>query len=99
MSRLRLLPALLLTVVATATVLVACSDEGHPVPERCAEPKLEVFDYRAADPPADDNRKYPCVTPVGHGISNDDASSAGTGNSGGGAGGSGAAGDAGTGGS
>ncbi|HEY6080832.1 MAG TPA: hypothetical protein VIW29_18590 [Polyangiaceae bacterium] len=70
MSRLRSLPALVLAVAA-AVAFGACSDEGEPLPARCTEPKLPVFDYRAADPPDDDNLMYPCVTPVGHAIGND----------------------------
>lgn len=97
MRRLGFVPALALTVVLGTTALSACSDEGEPLPARCTDPKLPVFDYRHADPPADDNEMYPCVTPVGHGIGSDVSGGAASAPPSGGGANSG--GDAGTGGS
>jgi hypothetical protein len=74
MSRLRSLPvqakaalgALLLLVV---TGSAACDEDGKTAPERCRDPALPIFDIQAAGVPADDNAQYPCVTEIGHAIS------------------------------
>lgn len=84
-----------LTLLIGAAGSPACSDEGQAVPERCVDPALPIFDFKEEPPPADDNRQYPCVTPVGHA---EPPSGGGT-TSAGGAPASGFAGDAGAGGS
>jgi hypothetical protein len=74
MSRLRSLPvqakaalgALLLLVV---TGSAACDEDGKTAPERCSDPALPIFNIQTAGAPADDNAQYPCVTKVGHAIS------------------------------
>lgn len=60
------LSVLLLVVSAGAA---ACDEDGKTAPERCADPALPIYDMQAAGAPADDNAKYPCVTEVGHAIS------------------------------
>jgi hypothetical protein len=74
MSRLRSHPvrakaalgALLLMFVTGAA---ACDEDGQTAPERCLDPALPIFDIQTAGAPADDNAQYPCVTRVGHAIS------------------------------
>lgn len=71
MSRFRSLPlraGAALALVLSAAGSPACSDEGQAVPERCVDPPLPIFDFRQEPPPDDDNRQYPCVTPVGHAL-------------------------------
>jgi hypothetical protein len=74
MSRQRCIPArakacLGLLLLAFASSVSACDDDGKTAPERCADPALPIFDIQAAGAPADDNKQYPCSTPVGHAVS------------------------------
>ena len=74
MSRQRCIPArakacLGLLLLAFASSVSACDDDGKTVPERCADPALPIFDIQAAGAPADDNEQYPCSTPIGHAVS------------------------------
>lgn len=57
-----------LLFIAVAAV-GACDEDGKTAPDRCADPALPIFDIQAAGAPADDNARYPCVTEVGHSIS------------------------------
>jgi len=57
---------LLLLVLAG---VAACDEDGKTAPDRCADPALPIFDIQAAGAPADDNAQYPCVTQIGHSIS------------------------------
>lgn len=50
-------------------VPLACDDDGKTAPEKCADPALPIFDIQAAGAPADDNKRFPCVTRVGHAVS------------------------------
>lgn len=73
------LGALLLGLVVSAS---GCEEDGKTAPDRCLEPALLVFDIQAAGAPADDNARFnddldangnllpPCVTKVGHSVSN-----------------------------
>jgi hypothetical protein len=58
-----------LLLLAFASSVSACDEDGKTVPERCADPALPIFDIQAAGTPADDNAQYPCSTPVGHAVS------------------------------
>ena len=49
--------------------VAGCGEDGKTAPDRCADPALPIFDIQAAGEPADDNAQYPCVTPIGHSIS------------------------------
>ena len=81
MSRQRYIPArakacLGLLLLAFASSVSACDDDGKTVPERCADPGLPIFDIQSAGAPGDDNRhlnsdpeKPPCVTTIGHSVS------------------------------
>jgi hypothetical protein len=74
MSRQRYVPTrakawLGLLLLAFASSVSACDEDGKTVPERCADPALPIFDIQAAGVPADDNDRYPCSTPVGHAVS------------------------------
>lgn len=72
-----------LPVAALFAAVFACDDAGKTAPERCADPPLPLFDFANAGAPSDDNARYPCVTPIGHGISyvGDDGAAAGKGGS------------------
>lgn len=73
------LGALLLGLVVSAS---GCEEDGKTAPDRCLEPALLVFDIQTAGAPADDNARFnddldangnllsPCVTKVGHSVSN-----------------------------
>jgi hypothetical protein len=74
MSRLRFHPvrakaALGVLLLLAVTGATACEEDGKTAPERCADPVLPIFDIQQAGAPADDNAQYPCVTKVGHSIS------------------------------
>lgn len=74
MSRLRSLPAQAKAALGALLLLVvtgsaACDEDGKTAPERCLDPALPIFDIQAAGAPADDNARYPCVTKIGHAIS------------------------------
>jgi hypothetical protein len=73
MSRARRIPSLakavgVLLLVALPGV-VGCDEDGKTAPDRCADPPLQIFEIQAAGAPADDNAQYPCVTEVGHSVS------------------------------
>jgi len=87
MSRRRCIPArakacLGLLLLAFASSVSACDEDGKTAPERCADPALPIFDIQTAGAPADDNEQYPCSTPIGHSVSQvgsaDTADTAGT---------------------
>ncbi len=73
------LGALLLGLVVSAS---GCEEDGKTAPDRCLEPALLIFDIQTAGAPADDNARFnddldangnllsPCVTKVGHSVSN-----------------------------
>ena len=61
--------ALGVLLLLAVTGVAACEEDGKTAPERCADPALPIFDIQAAGAPADDNAQYPCVTQVGHSIS------------------------------
>lgn len=73
------LGALLLGLVVSAS---GCEEDGKTAPARCLEPALLVFDIQTAGAPADDNARFnddldangnllaPCVSKVGHSVSN-----------------------------
>jgi hypothetical protein len=80
MSRQRCIPArakacLGLLLLAFASSVSACDDDGKTAPERCADPGLPIFDIQSAGSPSDDNRHLnsdpnkPCVTTIGHSVS------------------------------
>jgi hypothetical protein len=74
MSRRRCIPArtkaaFALLLLAFASSVSACDEDGKTAPARCLDPTLPIFDIQAAGAPADDNARYPCVTEVGHATS------------------------------
>jgi hypothetical protein len=52
-------------LLAFASGVSACDEDGKTAPERCADPPLPIFDIQAAGVPADE---YPCSTPIGHAV-------------------------------
>jgi hypothetical protein len=58
-------------LLAFASGVSACDEDGKTAPERCADPPLPIFDIQAAGAPADDNAQYPCSTPIGHAVNFD----------------------------
>ena len=73
-----------LLLLAFASSVSACDEDGKTVPERCGDPALPIFDIQAAGAPADDNAQYPCSTPIGHSVSSvGPAATAGTASNGG----------------
>jgi hypothetical protein len=76
----------------------ACDEDGKTAPDKCGTPPLMIYDVQGGAQDADGN---PCVTPVGHAISEilPATPSGGTAASGGSAGKGGSAGNGGKGGS
>jgi len=99
MSRLRNIPGRAtgaLGLLLLVAVAAACSDDGKTAPEKCGTPPLHgPYDLQGG---AKDDDGNPCVTPVGHSVSQIISSTSGgnsTGGSTAGSGGKGSAGSAG----
>lgn len=74
MSRFCLLQSRVLGAALLALGALACGEDGKTAPERCADPPLPIYDIQDAGAHAVDN---PCVTPIGHAVTEGGSSSSG----------------------
>jgi hypothetical protein len=69
MSRLRNIPGwatLVLGLLVLGAASTACDEDGKTAPDKCGTPPLMIYDVQGGAQDADAN---PCVTHVGHAIS------------------------------